>query len=184
MKAMRRLTSGMHFITSLVLMMFGSVGYDGCYEPAVPCEDKDEPIGVVVFDDANPGYNSIGALNTNRTWSGQFYYVDESNYHGWAKALPVSIVSDTTTYIFGRYGKQDTLAFSYTRDAAFESVDCGFTLTLKDFRLLDESTFTNVKFYTHTGSVSGTAIPADLPRSDLPSTIKKGNNVYQISILD
>ncbi|MDX1408818.1 MAG: DUF6452 family protein [Saprospiraceae bacterium] len=174
-------------LESLIMLtcsVFTLMYYGGsCVAPPIPCEDRDEPTSIVHFTESEPNYQNVYALNTSVVWSGEFDFIEEGNYQGWVKALPVSLVADTTIYVFEGARHIDTLAFTYTRDVRFESVDCGFTVTLHDFELLTQSTFSDVSFITHTGTGSHASRPKGLTTNEVNrSRFRYGNNIYQIKI--
>lgn len=169
------------FFTLLIAGDFSSCGG----ARTVACEDRDEPTSVVHFTNKTPDYWRVLAVGSDKSWSGHFDHVESGTYTGWAKALPVSIVADTTTYIFERAGSADTLSFTYVRDIRFESPDCGFTVTLQELRLTEASTFRDVEFTVHTGTGRAPSRPEGLTTAHLPAaSFHLGNNIYQITIGD
>jgi hypothetical protein len=98
------------------------------------CEDTKSPISHINFHGHK--YDKAKGLEID-------YFIDSSLYDG---GYPISIISDTTIYIFSDSTGFDTLAFSYKRYIEFESRDCGFTIILDSMKLLDMSTFDSVLF--------------------------------------
>lgn len=97
------------------------------------CEDTSEPLATIYFE--GKSYERAVGISAGKT-------VPLSNIDD----LPLSIASDTTTYILFNGESSDTLAIKYNRIFEFESYECGFTVKLDSFKLLESSSFENVKF--------------------------------------
>ena len=128
-----------------------------------PCEDNSEPtVNVNLYrrDFEGNFFCKIEVLNINTNLNDSTY---ESPSHLYA--IPLSLVSDTVTYIFSFcsrtengqlvLAKTETLSFKYRRNFNFESRGCGFTVTLDSFQVLETSTFkkekVKFKIYHSTG---------------------------------
>ena len=135
---------------------------NACYDP---CEEDSEPTAIVVLSGIIFRENffcKIEVLNINTNLNDSTY---ESPSHLYA--IPLSLVSDTVTYIFSFCSRTEngqpvptrteTLSFKYRRNFNFESRGCGFTVTLDSFQVLETSTFKKekVKFKIHHTSSSG-----------------------------
>jgi hypothetical protein len=73
-------------------------------------------------------------------------------------SFPLSVVSDTTIYIFESPTKTDTLAISYHRSpVAFQLKRCGFTMSFSEAKRLPATTFKKlvIDFEPNTGRNSG-----------------------------
>jgi Family of unknown function (DUF6452) len=64
--------------------------------------------------------------------------------------LPISIISDTTTYIFSRGQKSDTLTLSYKRKFYYESERCGFMVQIENLKMVEKlSSFDSRQAYAY-----------------------------------
>jgi hypothetical protein len=99
------------------------------------CVNTTEPTLNVHFDD-NQTYDKVYGLGGRDTLSMTY-------------SLPVSLTSDTSIYIFFSSSKVDTFGMSYKRIISYNSTDCGFSIRLESFKLLDISTFSNGQFSIH-----------------------------------
>lgn len=55
-------------------------------------------------------------------------------------SLPLSVVSDTTVYVFESLTRRDIVGIGYTRDIHYQTADCGLVITLKNLHVLPFST--------------------------------------------
>jgi hypothetical protein len=107
------------------------------------CEDRSEPTLSIFFADYRNYdlFYGIGGIDTL-----------EMTYE-----LPIAINSDTSFYIFIDSSIIDTLGISYKRLCEYKSEECGFSITLNSFKLLDISTFDSAVFnvYDHSNTILG-----------------------------
>lgn len=96
------------------------------------CEDTGEPTLVTYFDDGS-SYEKVYGLGGADTLP--------MNYE-----IPIAINSDSSIYILFNAEKTDTLGISYKRVVKYESKECGFSVTLDSFKLLEISTFDSAEF--------------------------------------
>ncbi len=102
------------------------------------CEDTSEPQSLIFFQ-GSTYERAVGISAVGISAGKNVTFIDADEY-------PLSIVSDTTTYIFYNGELTDTLSIKYNRDFIFESEKCGFTVTLNSFQLLESSSFDSVQF--------------------------------------
>jgi len=100
------------------------------------CEDQSEPEATLQFHNSAILYEKAQGIGSDQIIYGPFEY----------QSFPLSIISDTTSFIFHSEASVDTLAISYKRNFVFESNECGFTVTLSDFKNLKATTFDSIAF--------------------------------------
>lgn len=98
------------------------------------CNPEGEPI-VNISGDASAQFQKVYGLGRSD------YLIQERSDHTWD--LPMSLVSDYSTFVFESPGKTDTMTFVYDREAKFESNKCGIRVFLKNMRLEKPTTFSN-----------------------------------------
>ncbi len=68
-------------------------------------------------------------------------------------AIPFNLTSDTSMYILTNAQRVDTLAISYKRKGRFESAECGFSMEIRDIKLLKSlSSFDSIDVQINTST--------------------------------
>jgi len=121
-----------------IFLIFILIVLSSCHH----CQNSIEPTLQVQFDD-HSSYEKMYGIGGKDTL--QMTY-----------SLPVSINSDTSIYLFIDSSKIDTFGMTYKRTIRYHSADCGFSIELDSFKLLDISTFSRAQFNIHVSEPSAT----------------------------
>lgn len=107
------------------------------FQSCTKCGDNSEPHADIHFNNVDMEVDSIKALHSD-----DFILFEVKN-----RGFPLSMVSDTTTYLFFKDDKIDTISIQYKRNFTYQSDECGFIINLSDFQNLPQTTFDSIKFY-------------------------------------
>lgn len=137
------------FILS-ILLLTGSSGCEYCGPAA-------EPIVKFQF---NPASTTLpGSSLFSRVFSPNGAVSRSAVSASLPLSLPLSLTADSTTYIFVRPNRTDTLTVFYRRTFSYQSTKCGYVLDLDEptGRRIMKSTFPNSSAYfdRRTGLLSG-----------------------------
>ncbi len=103
------------------------------------CKPTTEPNIIVSF--AGPkSYTSFKTLN------------DTTSHSFKNNILPLAINQDTTRLILKDSTNQDTLIISYRRTFNYEKTNCGYEITLNDFKLIPTKSFKSGVFSQNNNS--------------------------------
>lgn len=122
----------MKLIKKILLLL----GYIIIISSCENCEDQSEPEALLQFHNTFMEYDKAQGLGSEQFINGPFDH----------QMFPLSITSDTTTFLFHNQESIDTLSISYKRNFVFESNECGFTVTLSEFKNLEETSFDSIAF--------------------------------------
>lgn len=125
-----------------VFILIASLIFNSC----IDCEkERNEPI--LIIEPHGFSFTYASGLKQIKDF---YNYYDNSIF-------PVSIASDTTTYIIHRTSDdaleiQDTLAISYKRHFYFESCYCGYKVFIDSIQVLDATSFDSVLIHSQKNS--------------------------------
>lgn len=108
------------------------------------CASTTEESLYLTWRQGQPIFDSIKGMGANRLVNPLTRQKDQTRHYYF---LPVDSQADTTTYIFYRGKRSDTLKVSYTRFFAY-SDNCSFTLDLQKVKI-EKSTLGQAAFRSH-----------------------------------
>jgi hypothetical protein len=112
----------------------------------LPCGDDSEPRIQIQFysKDATVPARSYYTATESSTKSSFNPYVNSFE-------LPLALNSDQLTYIFKNDTRSDTLTISYKRVFEFESIKCGYRVSIKDVKTIKPTTFSKIEISPYYG---------------------------------